>query len=535
MPPSAARVVASWQRDAVHIWGWDGVQTMAPFWLSVGFPAAGRLGSPSRYGFHSSLDVVAPSGERLRPMSVRLDAVAGLDWLRAMPVESDSVRWFGVLARLAERVIEAGAVVPAITTRPDATLGDVPNVVAEVHWSAATGPTVDAYLDSLAESMPPICLPDVPGDDQVARRQVVGTMFERFVDNTARASLQRAGWEPIVPRNRSPATAVVRLLFRALTGQDPRVQTTRAVHADALGPVTEILRRLAHRARREPVLVRRLRLVVPDDRLDPWRVDLELVDEFDPGRWCSATDVWAGNPLAVEVAGGPEQLPLLESMVQELAATAAASVDVLAPLAKVDRPAAVELDVDAADEFLEQAPAALERQGVELIGPEHLVRATVAIRGRAAPSPRSDRSAGFNRDTIVQWSFTAAGDDGPAAISAAELARAEQTGASLLHVGHRWVRIDPGALRKVRARHDAYLRQVEELETARRDGGVSALALLQLAAQAAAAGDELGLADDADLDIAGGDLVSEAWSGLLLGGLPDARVTGGEGVSGVHR
>ncbi len=207
----------------------------------------------------------------------------------------------------------------------------------------------------------------------------------------------------------------------------------------------------------------------------------------------------------------------------------------LAPLGEVDRPAAVELDVDAADEFLEQAPAALERQGIELIGPEHLVRATVAVRGRAAPSPRSDRSAGFNRDTIVQWTFTAAGDDGPAAISAAELARAEQTGASLLHVGHRWVRIDPAALRKVRARHDAYLRQVEELEAARRDGGVSALALLQLAAEAAAAGDELGLADDADVDIAGGDLVSEAWSGLLLGGLPDTRVTGGERVSGVHR
>ena len=532
MPPAAARVVASWQRDAVHIWGWDGVQTMAPFWLSLGFPQSGRAGPPARHGFHSSLDVVAPSGERLRPVSVRLDAVAGPGWLRTASIDSDSVSWFGSLAKLAEQVVEAGAVVPAITARPDALVADTPIVAAEMHWSAVAGPTVDAYLDALADAMPPICLPDVPVDDLVARRQAVTTIFGCFVDNTARAHLQSAGWEPTLPKDRSPTTAVVRLVFRALTGQDHRVQTTRAVQADTLGSVTEALRRLAHRARGEPVLVRRLRLVVPDDRLDPWRVDLELVDESDPGRWCSAADVWEGNPLAVEVAGGPEPLPLLEAMVEQLAATAAASVDVLVPLGELDRPASVELDVEAADEFLEQAPAALERQGVELIGPEHLVRAALAVRGRAAPSPASDRAAGFNRDTIVQWTYTAVHEEGPAAISEAELVRAEASGASLLHVGHRWVRIDPAALRKVRARHDAYLRQIEELEAARRDGRESPLALLHLAAEAAAAGDELGLADDSDLDVADGHVVSAAWSGLLLGGLPDTTL--GEEVESLH-
>ena len=49
----------------------------------------------------------------------------------------------------------------------------------------------------------------------------------------------------------------------------------------------------------------------------------------------------------------------------------------------------------------------------------------------------------------------------PTAISEAELARAEQTGSSLLHTGHRWVRIDPAALRKARARHESYLRQLD--------------------------------------------------------------------------
>ena len=99
--------------------------------------------------------------------------------------------------------------------------------------------------------------------------------------------------------------------------------------------------------------------------------------------------------------------------------------------------------------------------GIELIGPEHLVRANVAVRGRAAPAPPSDRAAGFNRETIVQWTFAAAADDEETAISAAELARAEQAGASLLFAGHRWVRIDPAAVRKARARHDSYVRQLD--------------------------------------------------------------------------
>jgi superfamily II DNA or RNA helicase len=519
----AGKVVASWQRDAVHVWGWDGVQTMAPFWLSAGFRGTFGASPPSAYGFHSSLDVVAPSGERLRPVSVRLDAVAGLGWLRAATVESDSLTWFGTLAKLAERVVAAGAVVPTITSRPEVIPGDLPSVVAEVHWTPATGDTFDACVDALAAAMPPICLPDVPRDDAETRRATVDAIFERFVDNTARARLQRAGWEPIVPRNRSAATAVARSVFGALTGQDPRVQLTRAVHADALGPVEEFLRRLGHRARDEPVLVRRLRLVVPDDRGDPWRVDLELVDEADPGRWCAAADVWAGNPLAVEVATAADHLALLESSVRELAATVAADVGVLAALADDPRPAAVELDVDGADEFLDAAPAALERRGIELIGPEHLVRASVAVRGRATPAPASDRAAGFNRQTIVHWSFTAAVEDGHAAITEAELARAEQTGASLLYVGHRWVRIDPAALRKVRARREAYQLQLEDVTAAQGNGEANPLALLRLAAEAAAAGDDVGLATG-ELEAADGNVVSEAWSGLLLGGLPDTEL-----------
>ena len=66
MAPSGQRpvhVVASWQRDAVHVWGWDGAQTMPPGWLFSGFRQRGWPGPPSDYGFHSSLDVLTTAGD----------------------------------------------------------------------------------------------------------------------------------------------------------------------------------------------------------------------------------------------------------------------------------------------------------------------------------------------------------------------------------------------------------------------------------------------------------------------------------------
>ena len=39
----APRAVASWQRDAVHLWGWDGVQTMPAMWLYGHLPGPSSL------------------------------------------------------------------------------------------------------------------------------------------------------------------------------------------------------------------------------------------------------------------------------------------------------------------------------------------------------------------------------------------------------------------------------------------------------------------------------------------------------------
>ena len=71
-------------------------------------------------------------------------------------------------------------------------------------------------------------------------------------------------------------------------------------------------------------------------------------------------------------------------------------------LADQRQPSFVELEVDDAAEFLEQAPEALGRAGIGIIGPEALVRAAVGVRGARATGPASDRPSGFGRDTDRQ-------------------------------------------------------------------------------------------------------------------------------------
>ena len=63
-----------------------------------------------------------------------------------------------------------------------------------------------------------------------------------------------------------------------------------------------LLGKLANRAG-EPVVRGRVRLTIPDDPGDPWIIDLELVDDVDLGRWCTADDVWSESPRAVDLAG----------------------------------------------------------------------------------------------------------------------------------------------------------------------------------------------------------------------------------------
>ena len=190
-----------------------------------------------------------------------------------------------------------------------------------------------------------------------------------------------------------------------------------------------------------------------------------------------------------------------------LATTVAECVDVAADLAREHEPVGLELSVEDAERFLEQAPAELAARGIELVGPERLVRAGVRVSGRATPHDAADHPKRFGREAVVAWKLVVADDDGPASISDAELERAERAGATLLHSGRRWVRIDPAAMRRARKLLE---------EQVREHAVVDAVTLLKLAGE--------GVLDVGAAPSAPDPAAPVAWTDALLAGLPDERL-----------
>src|SRR5690606_11656070 len=132
-------------------------------------------------------------------------------------------------------------------------------------------------------------------------------------------------------------------------------------------------------------------------------------------------------------------------------------------------PACAELDLETAGEFIALAPAVLDGLGIDLLGPEHLVRAKLAVRGTARTPPSDGRPGRLGRDALVDWQALV--DDVP--MSAADLARVEAAGSTLMRAGHRWVRIDPAGVRRAR-------KLLDEQSASR--SSVDAIGVLQLAA-----------------------------------------------------
>ncbi|HSL73423.1 MAG TPA: DEAD/DEAH box helicase [Ilumatobacteraceae bacterium] len=492
----------TWRSGALHVWGWNGVDTASMAWLYGGFRVLGDDGrrtgwhdSPASYGVVGRVSIDLDGAPTLHASSVRLDPMGTAVWLSELPGEpylSDSLAWFARVAELARRTVSAGLLLPAV-------VDEGPFTVAR--WRPVVTPDIEATITALDASMPPIC---TAGSSADAR-----SIHAQLVDGIARSFLGQSGWKADLGRQRTPAVQALRAVFGALAKPDHVVRGGTDDFDVALHALRSELDRHARRAAGEPVVVPRLRLLISDDPLDPWVVRLELVDDRDSARWCTATDVWERNDTAVEVAKGPQFLDRLAELIGATIDQVAPIVPGLADLAVEHEPTQIELDLDVAEDFLDIAPVELQRLGIELIGPERLIRSRVTIAGEATPSPADDRTKQFGKEALVEWKLVIGDEE----ISDAEVARAEAAGATLLHTGHRWVRIDAEQLRRKRAKRT-------ELE--RTKSSVTPLELLRLAND-----DELGDDDAPAITIHDGALDTapdSEWIRNLLAGLPDERL-----------
>jgi len=464
-----------------------------------GHGESGWHDSPISYGELGRIQLELPEGGQRSVPAVRLDPFGASVWLSDTPSGNDlspSLAWFAALTGFAVRLVGTRRVAPEV-------LAEGPFTVAR--WR----PVLDAdHHDAIAHaaaSAPAIC--------RNGSRSTTEEILSALVDGLARAVLHHGSWRPDLGRKRSVDVQATRAVFAALAKPDPVIRSGSDEFHDALDELTRSLGRHRLRLAGEPVVRGRVRLTLPDDALDPWLVELELVDDADPGRWCTAEDVWNGTPRAIDLAGTESRLSVLSDEITSLV-TAITDVPGLSDLGDQHEPSDVELDLEQADDFLDIAPHELQRLGIELLGPEHLVRAKVTLRGAASESPKDDRNAKFSKEALVEWNAII--DDTP--ISAADLARAETAGTTLMRAGHRWVRIDPAGLRRARALLDEHLAtksQIGAIDLLRLSAGHSPDGETQVELVAAEHADQI---DDDDVDASPLD---EQWVRSLLDGLPD--------------
>ena len=140
----------TWRSGALHVWGWNGLDTASMAWLYSGFRKIGEDGtrtgwhdSPISYGAIGRITIDVPGHPTMHASSVQLDAIGTAVWLSELPEAeflSDSLRWFSRIAELARRTVATNRIAPVIDTEGPFTVG---------RWKAVTNDQVDDVLIAL--------------------------------------------------------------------------------------------------------------------------------------------------------------------------------------------------------------------------------------------------------------------------------------------------------------------------------------------------------------------------------------------------
>ncbi|HEY7628396.1 MAG TPA: SNF2-related protein, partial [Ilumatobacteraceae bacterium] len=210
------------------------------------------------------------------------------------------------------------------------------------------------------------------------------------------------------------------------------------------------------------------------------------------------------------LAGEPRFLGILHECVD----AARTDIELLAPwLAAWLADPSAGLDLDAAAATIE-AVESLAAVDVEVLTPERLTRRTPSTKGTARP--KDDAGSGrFSAAAIVEWDAVI--DDTP--VDEAVLERAAVSGAGLININGRWVRLDRAEARQALANLAEHRREHSEL---------GALELLRLAAElAASAPTETTEGRPAAPSQPADSVTASSWLGQLIGGLPDATLPEG--------
>ncbi len=443
-------------------------------------------------------------------MCQRLDSatLAALGELDVLHHEiSASVAWFGAVHRFATDVVVRGRVLPVLTHVGTPASG-LAYWLAEWQPLAADVQTAEALL----AAMPPVVAAAAPFEPR--------ELLHSMVDRLCRLTLAHRGWKAVLPDTRAVNGRALRIVSRALIAEHGQFPVSSEL-GEAVAHIARELSTMERRAQGEPIVRVRLRLGMPEQTVDEatgfpigdtdpsvaaWPLSLELVDVDDRSRWCTADELRAGAPNARVLAGHERFHHLLQQRLHQAATDIGLAVPELA--AWLAEPAAG-VDVEVAAAALEGTDA-LAIAGVELLAPEKLIRRRPSTRATAQPK-EGNSSGRFAASALMEWQVVVDGNP----VSDEVLQRAAEDGANLIEVGGRWVQIDRAEARRALANLQQHRAE---------HGEMSALQLLNLAAELQREMEAAGLAEDAAVT----DLLqATGWAGELLDGLPDEALTEG--------
>jgi SNF2 family DNA or RNA helicase len=361
-----------------------------------------------------------------------------LDFLLNMPLQesqgitlADSMLFWSKLALFSLELVAREQFVPVV--REGRSL-----------WKAVLDGSDEERLKVFSSSMPPSCL--ASRSLQAARissRSLVGSFLDSAVDSIVRNSLKQT---PLLPprRGRKPLLVPVQQQFlQALTSEDPALSASDEEIASFARKLDTWTSELQPKAIDEPFRTC-FRLESPAESDESWRLSFFLQSKEDRSLLVPASDVWRTRSGALTLLK-----KRLKNPQEQLLADLGRAVRVFPGLEKsLDRarPTSLEMETEAAYDFLRQSAPLLEQNGFGVLLPSwwHSPGTGLGVRVHLKDFPQKSGKVGpcfFGLDSIVEYDWQLS--LGENALTEAEFAELARLKVPLIQVRGQWMELRP--------------------------------------------------------------------------------------------
>lgn len=365
---------------------------------------------------------------------VQIDPPAAFAVLDEPPPEvrhAASLAFFRGIADFARELVGRGRVAPTLVAE---------GAAIEARWRPVLRGSDIVALNALVAAMPPVCRArvDQPGAQEIALSALGG-----LVDAEVRRLVTGIDLAPPRRGRRPRRLPAAEEWLLGLTRPDGRLDIAlveleslreallpwRDLSVDSTGPARATFR-----------LCEAPSIPVADE--PAWRLEFLLQSQADPSLLVPAGEVWADEGSLDRWLERPQELLLAEL------GRASRIYPAMEPTLRSARPAAVELDGDAAFAFLSHTAMRLDEAGFGVLLPSwwsDRAKLGLALHG-STPTDGVVSGGWFGRDQLVSFDWRIAVGDSP--LTEDEMEALADAKSSLVRLRGKWVAVDSDQLRR---------------------------------------------------------------------------------------